>query len=392
MLNYTRIPAPRVTLVDPQTGIISNEWFRFFNNLYAITYSATNNVTPGTYGSVTKVPIITVDSFGAITTLTDESIALDASQIVSGTISSSRLTGSYSNITGIGTITSGVWHASAITSLYGGTGLNTFTAANNALYSTSASALTAGTLPVLAGGTGVTSSTGSGSVVLGTQPTITITSTGLTLQDATDNTKQANFDLSGLTTGTTYSYKLPTLSGSTLAVLGLAQTWTALQTFSGALTVSSGNFTLSGVAAGILATNQTTGVTTIGGTSGTGTLTFGQSTVNQTVNLASGATASGSTKTLNIGANGASGSTSTITIGSTFGSTTTANGAWSFTGNAYAVSGTTGMTNGFFYIPSAAGAPSGTPTAISGRVPMYYDTTNNNFYVYNGAWKKVLLA
>jgi hypothetical protein len=62
------------------------------------------------------------------------------------------------------------------------------------------------------------------------------------------------------------------------------------------------------------------------------------------------------------------------------------------TGNLHGTSGTTAMTDGFFYIPSAAGAPSGVPTAITGRVPMYYDTTNNNFYIYNGAWKKVLLA
>jgi len=54
----------------------------------------------------------------------------------------------------------------------GGTGLSGFTAANNALYSTSASALTAGTLPILAGGTGTTTSTGSGSVVLATSPTV----------------------------------------------------------------------------------------------------------------------------------------------------------------------------------------------------------------------------
>ncbi|NBW18375.1 MAG: hypothetical protein EBR82_61410, partial [Caulobacteraceae bacterium] len=63
--------------------------------------------------------------------------------------------------------------------------------------------------------------------------------------------------------------------------------------------------------------------------------------------------------------------------------------------NIIMTSGTTGMTtmtDGFFYIPAAAGAPTGVPTAIAGRVPMYYDTTNNNFYVYNGAWKKVLLA
>lgn len=62
------------------------------------------------------------------------------------------------------------------------------------------------------------------------------------------------------------------------------------------------------------------------------------------------------------------------------------------TGNIYGTSGTAAMTDGFFYIPSAAGAPSGTPTSISGRVPMYYDSTNNDFYVYNGAWKKVTLA
>lgn len=42
----------------------------------------------------------------------------------------------------------------------GGTGLTTFTAANNAIYSTSSSALTAGTLPLAAGGTGATTVSG----------------------------------------------------------------------------------------------------------------------------------------------------------------------------------------------------------------------------------------
>lgn len=61
-------------------------------------------------------------------------------------------------------------------------------------------------------------------------------------------------------------------------------------------------------------------------------------------------------------------------------------------GNVYTVAGTTSMTYGFFYIPAAAGAPTGVPTAVSGRLPMYYDSTNNKFYVYNGAWKGVTLA
>jgi len=54
--------------------------------------------------------------------------------------------------------------------------------------------------------------------------------------------------------------------------------------------------------------------------------------------------------------------------------------------------GTTSMNNGFIFIPAALGPPSGTPAALSNVVPMYYDKTNNNFYIYNGAWKKVTLT
>jgi hypothetical protein len=57
-------------------------------------------------------------------------------------------------------ITGGTWHGGTIGAGYGGTGLTTFAAANNAIYSTSASSLTAGTLPVAAGGTGATTLTG----------------------------------------------------------------------------------------------------------------------------------------------------------------------------------------------------------------------------------------
>jgi len=73
-----------------------------------------------------------------------------------------------------GTVTIGTLNlTNALGTAYGGTGLTGFTAANNAIYSTSSSVLTAGTLPVLAGGTGVTTSTGTGSVVLSASPTFT---------------------------------------------------------------------------------------------------------------------------------------------------------------------------------------------------------------------------
>ncbi len=48
----------------------------------------------------------------------------------------------------------------------------------------------------------------------------------------------------------------------------------------------------------------------------------------------------------------------------------------------------TNATDGFLYITSCPGPPTGTPTANTGRVPMVYDSTNNQIYVYNGSWKK----
>lgn len=42
--NITKIPAPRVPLLDERTGLISREWFRFLNNLYIITGGETQGV------------------------------------------------------------------------------------------------------------------------------------------------------------------------------------------------------------------------------------------------------------------------------------------------------------------------------------------------------------
>lgn len=52
----------------------------------------------------------------------------------------------------------------------------------------------------------------------------------------------------------------------------------------------------------------------------------------------------------------------------------------------------TAATNGFLYIPTCAGAPSGVPTAYTGRVAMVFDSTNNRLYVYDGGWISVALA
>jgi hypothetical protein len=62
--------------------------------------------------------------------------------------------------------------------------------------------------------------------------------------------------------------------------------------------------------------SQSTSIIRLGGLSQSGTITLGRSTVTNTTDIQAGATASGSTKTINIGTAGLSGSTTTITIGS----------------------------------------------------------------------------
>ena len=43
--NVTKIPSARVALLDTQTGLVSREWFRFFNNVYTISGGSTQGVT-----------------------------------------------------------------------------------------------------------------------------------------------------------------------------------------------------------------------------------------------------------------------------------------------------------------------------------------------------------
>jgi hypothetical protein len=48
----------------------------------------------------------------------------------------------------------------------------------------------------------------------------------------------------------------------------------------------------------------------------------------------------------------------------------------------------TTATDGFLYVPTCAGTPIGTPTAITGMAPIVVNTTNNKLYFYSGgAWR-----
>jgi hypothetical protein len=47
--NITQITAPRVELIDPRSGLMSREWYRFFYNLYTVTGGG-DGITPATNG------------------------------------------------------------------------------------------------------------------------------------------------------------------------------------------------------------------------------------------------------------------------------------------------------------------------------------------------------
>ena len=154
-------------------------------------------VSAAAYGTASSVPTFTVNAQGQITVASNTPIAISPSQvtglgtmatqnanavaITGGTINGTTIGGTspaaatFTALTAtgtanFGTIASGTWNGSTIGTTYGGTGLTTFTS-GGAVYATSSSALTTGTLPVTAGGTGVTTSTGTGSVVLSNSPT-----------------------------------------------------------------------------------------------------------------------------------------------------------------------------------------------------------------------------
>jgi hypothetical protein len=166
--------------MDERTGTISREWFRFLNNIYTIcgdgtgiigpinggtgvdgiptdgqlligdtgTYklntltqgtgiNITNapgsitlaltdtGVTAGTYGTASNVPTYAVNAQGRLTSSVNTPIAIDAAQITTGTINTARISGSYTGITGVGTLTVGTWNATAIAVANGGTGATT---------------------------------------------------------------------------------------------------------------------------------------------------------------------------------------------------------------------------------------------------------------------------
>jgi hypothetical protein len=107
------------------------------------TFNIANTGTAGTYGSASSVPVFVTNAQGQVTSVTNTGIAIasgavsglaasattdttNASNITTGTLGTSRLSGSYTGITGVGTLTAGTWNATAIGPVYGGTGFTSY--------------------------------------------------------------------------------------------------------------------------------------------------------------------------------------------------------------------------------------------------------------------------
>jgi len=140
----------------------------------------------------------------------------------------------------------------------------------------------------------------------------------------------------------------------------------------GQMTVKGGgSFGTASTSSGIsIGSGQTSGTIIVGAVAGTGAITFGQATGTQTVNVATGATASAATKTVNIGTGGLSGSTTTITLGSTAApGVVTVNGSYqpltASTTSGATITPTAGTTNQYnvtaLAVSATIAAPSGTP-------------------------------
>jgi hypothetical protein len=163
----------------------------------AYTFNIANTaVTAATYGSASQVPVFAVNAQGQLTLVTNTSIAIaagavsglaasattdttNASNISSGTLGTARLSGSYTGITGVGTLAAGTWNGSTIGIGYGGTGL-TATPTNGQLAIGNGSGYT---LANLTAGTNVSISNSAGGITISATPSAggTVTSVAMTV-------------------------------------------------------------------------------------------------------------------------------------------------------------------------------------------------------------------
>ena len=178
----------------PDATTLSNGASFQFNN------NSTGNLFVVDYGSNA---IYTVAAGGAAQIYLTSTSTANGTWDVHGYIPEGSSWGTNSLSLGTTVITGGTWNGGTIGTAYGGTNLNSFTT-NGALYATSTSSLTTGTLPVLSGGTGQSSYT-DGQLLIGNSTGNTLSKstltagTGISITNGSGSISIASTVTSGLT-------------------------------------------------------------------------------------------------------------------------------------------------------------------------------------------------
>jgi len=269
-----------------------------YNGSAAVTIAlGTSGVVAATYGSASQVPVFAVDTYGRVTSVTNTSIAIaagavsglaasattdttNAANITSGTLPTGRISGSYTGITGVGTLTAGTWNGTAIGTAYGGTGL-TATPSNGQLAIGNGSGYS---LATLTAGTNVSISNTAGGITISATPSAggTVTSVAMTVPTFLSVTG------SPITTSGTLAVSL---SGTALPV---ANGGTGATTLSGYLF---GNGTSAVTASTTIPNSAITGLGTMS-TQNAGTVAITGGTINGT-SIGATTTSTGAFTTLN---------------------------------------------------------------------------------------------
>lgn len=166
--------------------------------------SITTRETTGTGATVKGLPLTNAEIDNNFISLNDNKLE-------------ATWTGNTSIVT-LGTVTTGTWNATTISTTKGGTGLTSFTS-GGAVYATSTSALTTGTLPIASGGTALSTAPANGQLLIGngtdytlatltgTVNRITVTNTSgvITLSGPQDIATNSNPQFGSLGVGTASS-------------------------------------------------------------------------------------------------------------------------------------------------------------------------------------------
>jgi len=358
-INPTQITPPRVDFIDERTGAISREWYRFLLSLkdsaqtsqdaatlepdstsLTVSYSAMLDTLAQATGSQSTGA--SVDAVAAVQTQVQDlasqptSASVDAVAAVQTQVQDLALSLQADIQSYLAPIWSAVQDLALTPSVIPSVGSMVYPAAGIAnstgtAWGTSYSTTGSGTSVVLASSPTITGTITFGGTDI-SAPAWTVNGVGIvqaatTYTDTTSTGAVSDVGLNVYQAGTlaaSNSITVTRLYGSffKLPVAGTNVTATNRYALTAQGVYIAGPFDLthSGGAGNVqLNVGQTSGSVTIGGTTGitTGIITLGQATVSQTTNIQAGATASGSTKTINIGTGGLSGSTTAITIGST---------------------------------------------------------------------------